>query len=78
MPPDHTMNKKLLKRLRELVQDECENYCDGYCLYTRHACQLMDNASDPIDSGRINCDYFQDCVMPADWDVNDLIEYAKW
>ena len=26
----------------------------------------------------IDCDYFLECVLPADWDLNDLVSYALW
>ena len=31
-----------------------------------------------IHDGAIDCDYFLECVLPADWDLNDLVSYALW
>ena len=31
-----------------------------------------------IDDGSLDCDYFLDCVLPADWSLNDLVAYAMW
>ena len=31
-----------------------------------------------IHDGAIDCDYFLECVLPADWNLNDLVSYALW
>ena len=54
--------KQIIKSIKALARGECANYQNGMC----------------IRDGMIDCDYFLECVLPADWDLNDLVSYALW
>ncbi len=70
--------KQILKSIKALARDECANYQRGMCLETDDRCHLINAKYDSIREGIIDCDYFLECVLPADWDLNDLISYALW
>ena len=71
-------NKQILKSIKALARDECENYSRGDCLMTDERCHLVNPNYGSIHDGAIDCDYFLECVLPADWDLNDLVSYALW
>ncbi len=45
---------------------------------TDERCHLVNPNYESIHDGAIDCDYFLECVLPADWDLNDLVSYALW
>ena len=45
---------------------------------TDERCHLVNPNYGSIHDGAIDCDYFLECVLPADWDLNDLVSYALW
>ena len=71
-------DKQILKSIRALARDECANYKNGFCLETDKRCHLINKNYDTVHDGTIDCDYFLECVLPADWDLNDLVAYALW
>lgn len=71
-------NKQILKSIKALARDECANYSCGDCLMTDERCHLVNPNYGSIHDGAIDCDYFLECVLPADWDLNDLVSYALW
>lgn len=70
--------KQILKSIKALAKDECANYKGGMCLETEKPCHLINPEYETIQEGTIDCDYFWECVLPADWDLNDLVSYAMW
>ena len=71
-------NKQILKSIKTLAQDECANNMYGKCLLTDERCHLIHPEYESIHDGAIDCDYFLECVLPANWDLNDLVSYALW
>ena len=63
-------NEQIINCLRTLVADECPNYRDGHCLLNGRPCG--------VKHGGIDCKYFNDQLIPADWDCNTVIAYAEW
>ena len=70
--------KQIIKSIKALARGECANYQNGMCLETDQRCHLINPRYDSIRDGMIDCDYFLECVLPADWDLNDLVSYALW
>ena len=71
-------DKKIISVIRKLAKEECANYDHGYCLETDKPCHVINPHYDSIRDGAVDCDYFLECVLPADWDLNDLTWYAIW
>lgn len=71
-------DKQILKSIKTLARGECANYAHGNCLLTDERCHLVNPNYKSIHDGAIDCDYFMECVLPADWDLNDLVSYALW
>ena len=71
-------DKQILKSIKALARGECANYSYGNCLLTDERCHLVNPNYESIHDGAIDCDYFLECVLPADWDLNDLVSYALW
>ena len=71
-------DKQLIRSLRKLARDECANYKEGYCLETDKRCHVISEKFDTVHDGAINCDYFLECVLPANRELNDLVAYALW
>ena len=71
-------DQQILRSIRTLVREECANYRYGYCLETDDRCHVINPDYDTIHDGTLDCDYFLDCVLPADWTLNDLVAYALW
>ena len=71
-------DKQILKSIKALARGECANYSYGNCLLTEERCHLVNPNYESIHDGAIDCDYFMECVLPADWDLNDLVSYALW
>ena len=71
-------DKQVVKSIKTLAKDECANYMQGNCLLTEKRCHLINPNYPSIHDGAIDCDYFLECVLPASWELNDLIAYALW
>ena len=71
-------DKQILKSIKALARGECANYSYGNCLLTDERCHLVNPDYESIHDGAIDCDYFLECVLPADWNLNDLVSYALW
>lgn len=69
---------RTLKTIQALIRDECLNMGNGHCLMTNEQCQLMEKDNAPIDDALDLCKYFQQNILPAGWDLDDLISYATW
>lgn len=70
--------KQILKSIKALAAGECANYHGGFCAETDQRCHLINPKYDSIRDGMIDCDYFLECVLPANWNLNDLVSYALW
>ena len=66
-------DKLLIRCLRTLARDECANYKDGFCLETDKRCHVISNKFESVYDGAINCDYFYECVLPANRELNNLV-----
>lgn len=72
-----SMDKTTLKRcIRSLAERECSQCVDGRCALTGGECRVINLTAD--HDGLIECDYFLEAVLPADWTQDDLIWYASW
>ena len=71
-------DKQIIKSIKALAKAECSTYEKGICLETDRCCHIINPNYSTIREGIINCDYFLECVLPADWDLNDLVTYAAW
>lgn len=63
------MTAQMVDCIGMLAQQECPRCRQGFCTET-------DERS--FQAGSLDCAYFADCVMPADWTLNDLAAYALW
>ena len=64
-------DKQILKSIKALARGECANYDRGNCLLTDERCHLVNPNYESIHDGAIDCDYFLECVLPADWSLNE-------
>ena len=71
-------DKKILKSIKALARGECANYQNGFCRETDERCHVINPNYDSVHDGAIDCDYFLESVLPADWELNDLVAYALW
>ena len=62
-------DKQILKSIKALARGECANYDRGNCLLTDERCHLVNPSYESIHDGAIDCDYFLECVLPADWSL---------
>ena len=70
--------KELQRAIKNLAKAECANYQNKLCLLTDEPCHIINPDYDSVHDGAIDCDWFLEAVLPADWDLNDLIWYAIW
>jgi len=70
--------KQILKSIKALAAGECANYRGGFCAETDQRCHVINPNYDSVHDGAIDCDYFLECVLPADWNLKDLVAYALW
>ncbi len=70
--------KQILKSIKALAAGECANYRGGFCAETDQRCHVINPNYDSIHDGAIDCDYFLECVLPANWELSDLVSYALW
>ena len=71
-------DNEIKKRIKHLARDECANYYRGKCLETDGPCHVINPGYESVRDGTVDCDYFMDYVLPADWELNDLVWYAIW
>ena len=62
--------KQILKSIKALAAGECANYHGGFCAETDRRCHLINPKYDSIRDGMIDCDYFLECVLPANWELS--------
>ena len=66
------MNNQLIRRIRTLAHKECCNYIDGGCL-ERRLCTVINPRYPSVQDGAIDCDYFLECVLPLDPELNKAV-----
>ena len=71
-------NRQILNHIRALAHEECTNCHAGYCALTDERCHIINTNYQSAQDGAIDCDYFLENVLPAGWDVQDLVAYALW
>ena len=72
------IDPRTILSLRALARDECAYCQNGFCLKTDERCHLIREDCDTLRDGLIACDYFYESVLPAGWNLTDLIAYALW
>lgn len=60
------MTAQMVDCIGLLAQQECPR------------CRLIEQDERSFQAGSLDCAYFADCVMPADWTLTDLAAYALW
>lgn len=70
-------NKQILKHIRALAHEECANYHAGNCALTDERCHIINTNYQSVQDGAIDCDYFLEVVLPADWKPFFIIIPAK-
>ena len=71
-------NRQILNHIRALAHEECTNCHAGCCALTDERCHIISLNDPSAQDGAIDCDYFLENVLPAGWDVQDLVAYALW
>ena len=66
------MEKQLIGQIRTLAHKECCNYISGKCVY-EHDCTVIIPGFPSIHDGAIGCDYFLECVLPIDPELNRIV-----
>lgn len=72
------IDPRIILSLRALARDECAYCQNGFCLKTDERCHLIREDCDTLRDGLIACDYFYESVLPAGWNLTDLIAYSLW
>lgn len=75
---DAMRNALVKKSILILAKDECPNRRHETCMLTGRPCSLLQSGDDAGPGIVLDCDCFQEHVMPPDWDLNDLAAYAVW
>ena len=60
-------NKQIFKHIRALAHEECANCHAGNCVLTDERCHIINTHYQSVQDGAIDCDYFLEVVLPADW-----------
>ena len=66
------MEKLLIRQIRTLAHKECCNYIDGTCIY-HGGCAVINPRYPSIHDGAIDCDFFLECVLPIDLELNRTV-----
>ncbi|MBR6862565.1 MAG: hypothetical protein IKM73_14720 [Acidaminococcaceae bacterium] len=71
-------SRRIQRSIRALVRNECPYYRAGICMETGKYCPARYvKQNEPVDR-LLDCDQFLKCVLPAGWDMDDLIDYTLW
>ena len=68
-------NKQILESIRALAQGECIHHDGESCRVTRRPCHVVHPHSDSLREA-IDCDFFLRYMLPAGWNMQDLIALA--
>ena len=66
------MDKLLISKTRTLAHKECCNYYYGRCVFD-HDCTVINPRYPTVQDGAIGCDYFLECVLPIDPELNKIV-----
>ena len=66
-------NKQIFKHIRALAHEECANCHAGNCALTDERCHIINTNYQSVQDGAIDCDYFLECVLPIDPELNQII-----
>ena len=66
------MDKQLIRQIKTLARKECCNCIDGKCMMD-HNCHVISPRYPSVHDGAIDCDYFLQCVLPIDPNLNKLV-----
>ena len=66
------MDKQLIRKIKKLAREECCNYFDGQCVYGHNRAAIHPKYA-AIRDGAIGCDYFLECVLPLDPELNKAV-----
>ena len=66
------MNNMLIRNVRTLAHGECCNYIGGKCIEDEE-CTIINPRYSTIHDGAIDCDYFLECVLPINPELNRII-----
>ena len=72
------MTAQMVDCIGLIAQQECPRCRQGFCTETDERCRLIEQDERSFQAGSLDCAYFADCVMPADWTLTDLAAYALW
>ena len=72
------MTAQMVDCIGLLAPQECPRCRQGFCTETDERCSLIEQDERSFQAGSLDCAYFADCVMPADWTLTDLAAYALW
>ena len=75
---DAMRNALVKKSILILAEDECPNRRHEICILTGRPCSLLQSGDDAGPGIVLDCNYFQEHVLPPDWEMNDLAAYAVW
>lgn len=67
------MTAQMVDCIGLLAQQECPRCRQGFCTETDERCSLIEQDERSFQAGSLDCAYFADCVMPADWTLTDLV-----
>ena len=66
------MDNTLIRKIKALAHRECCNYIDGKCIFQPN-CTVINSRYPSIHDGAVDCDYFLECVLPLDRDLNRAV-----
>lgn len=66
------MERQMIRQIRTLAHKECCNYIDGKCICHGNF-TVINPRYPPIHDGAIDCDYFLECVLPIDPELNRIV-----
>lgn len=69
----NTLEKQILRSIRQLAQKECANYTNGFCLPEDQPCHVINPAYQTIHHGAMDCDYFLSAVLPQQPELNTSV-----
>ena len=69
----NTLDKQILRSIKQLARNECANYFNGYCLPEDRPCHVVNPAYQTIHDGAVDCDYFLSAVLPLQPELNTAV-----
>lgn len=69
----NTLDKQVLRSVKQLARNECANYFNGSCLLEDRPCHVINPAYQTIHDGAVDCDYFLSAVLPLQPELNAAV-----